>query len=638
MHPRTRSRAPTRVPTCSRLRNRCRAAQRPVVDGGESPPATAEAADVAAADLLDVGAAGAARDAGLKEGLSVVPVGPRGELRGLIPRGLEDLDVLDVEVGPGPDAVLRGGVRHVDGAAVGGGLADVVWDTIGRDKARLLGLLWPEGASAPVAAERNVQDNLLWLGHVKAGVGIEGQIGNHPAIPAGRVGSVAAEVQRYLVLRDVEDIDAAGVPRGGDDPRVLREPPPGAPDLRRLAAQAVGGVVCVAVVDDVGVDVGPRHAPPGRAPVEGAVLVGVEGHLARVVVGVLQDVELAAPGPEVVAVHEPEGRPDARPPGHVPVLHDDHEASVRPPRLGRVDHHRLALEDLDLVAHSDDGAVAVGQDDRGAEGLRPVEVPLRAVRLAPRQELPVVEEGPALGFPHEAVGVVQAAAVLGQPRHEGRHAQRGLEVERGPLLLEEHAAAGAGAGDDAAVGLLAQVVQVELRVGGVAREVAAAVVPEGEVRAAGRDRAAELAGVGAHLLGPLAEEHVLLPVELHVVGVVLEAVEVAGRNVAEVEELQRRAPRGARGRGGGAAHGGGCAAGPEEAKAGADKADGCARAKHPPPSRGCEGAEATLQSSPYATPLQELPCSLLVKVVLDEAPPILAGILHPWSCNEPGQT
>mmetsp|Transcript_93122 Transcript_93122/g.221507 ORF Transcript_93122/g.221507 Transcript_93122/m.221507 type:complete len:249 (+) Transcript_93122:260-1006(+) len=219
------------------------------------------------------------------------------------------------------------------------------------------GLAGPPRVACPIAAECDVDHDLLRVCNVHAALWVEWHEGHAPLRrPLVRRGRIVLEIRRDLRLGDVKGGDAAGVPHSHQHPRVLAIPLAIFPHLGREAAQGVAAVVGEAAGDHLVGDV--RHlldAVQHLRDIQTAVLIRVERDFGRLVIGELQYVQLPTVGPRPVAVQQPEGRPHPGAIRHVLVLQSHDKAHIRAPRLWRVQHQGTTLEGMHLLPHADDG-------------------------------------------------------------------------------------------------------------------------------------------------------------------------------------------------------------------------------------------------------------------------------------------
>mmetsp|Transcript_72336 Transcript_72336/g.172758 ORF Transcript_72336/g.172758 Transcript_72336/m.172758 type:complete len:345 (+) Transcript_72336:217-1251(+) len=301
-------------------------------------------------------------------------------------------------------------VRGELGAAVVLGLEDQRTAAVGE--AGPLGCARAEPAVAcPVPAEGDVQHDLLRRCDVLAAVALlHRQVGHGKLAPILRPGLILLQVRWDPILGNVVDSDALVVPCCRDDTWVLGVPVPRSLDLLGSTPQLVLPVVRLAVHGPGAAHVLARHALAQLPTIQHAVPVGVEGDLARLIVGILHDIELTTLRPDVVAVHQPKGRPDRGAVGHVVVLHDHQHAAGRGPRVVGVDHNGGALVGrvgvparLDLPQADDGAARVIDLNDVLPKSLLLREVLLGAVGVVLRHKGELVEEVPPLRAPGQTV-------------------------------------------------------------------------------------------------------------------------------------------------------------------------------------------------------------------------------------------
>mmetsp|Transcript_39006 Transcript_39006/g.72615 ORF Transcript_39006/g.72615 Transcript_39006/m.72615 type:complete len:292 (+) Transcript_39006:464-1339(+) len=220
------------------------------------------------------------------------------------------------------------------------------------------------------------------------------------------------------------DGDSLGVPRCCENPWVLGIPLPRSLGLAWSAAEKVLPIIRVAVHRPGAAHALAAHAVAHFAVVQHAVLVCVEGDLACLIVGVFHDVELTTIRPDLIAVHQPEGRPDRWTPRHVVVLHDDQHTVLRMPRVVRVDHDRLPLVGGDPLAGflqraelHENGAVVAHANDPLMHRFTVVQVALGTMSVVLCDKSELVKEVSARRPPGEAhVCRLRKATILQQVR------------------------------------------------------------------------------------------------------------------------------------------------------------------------------------------------------------------------------
>mmetsp|Transcript_91883 Transcript_91883/g.165897 ORF Transcript_91883/g.165897 Transcript_91883/m.165897 type:complete len:221 (+) Transcript_91883:239-901(+) len=216
---------------------------------------------------------------------------------------------------------------HKPRAAVSRGVADIC--IAANCVACASGCRRPQpGTACPVATQGDVQDDLLGLGDVRTGVAVQGHVGQHPPTPGLRLGGIGRKICRNLCIRNVVDGDTISIPGRSHDARVLCEPLSRTLNLSWPATKEVFEVVGVAVGWAWAASWLAAHALPQFPLVQETVPVGVEGDLAHLIIGILQDVKLPTIWPEHVTVHEPEGWPDPSAVRNMVVLHHHKHAVI----------------------------------------------------------------------------------------------------------------------------------------------------------------------------------------------------------------------------------------------------------------------------------------------------------------------
>mmetsp|Transcript_66675 Transcript_66675/g.168953 ORF Transcript_66675/g.168953 Transcript_66675/m.168953 type:complete len:294 (-) Transcript_66675:12-893(-) len=162
-----------------------------------------------------------------------------------------------------------------------------------------------------------------------------------------------------------------------------------------------------------------RSASLDLCRVQSALLSDVEGDFVLLVVGILQDVQLTAVRPNLVAVHGPEAGPDPAARRQLAVVQGRDEPRSRLPSLVRVDVHRIPLVRLARIGREPDAAVAelrlpvVGRDRLLLVGLLPGGELVGTMDVILRHEREVVEKGVALRLPIQRVDVGAVVASFG---------------------------------------------------------------------------------------------------------------------------------------------------------------------------------------------------------------------------------
>eukprot|EP00428_Durinskia_dybowskii_P078989 CAMPEP_0170358712 /NCGR_PEP_ID=MMETSP0117_2-20130122/2369_1 /TAXON_ID=400756 /ORGANISM="Durinskia baltica, Strain CSIRO CS-38" /LENGTH=397 /DNA_ID=CAMNT_0010612929 /DNA_START=35 /DNA_END=1229 /DNA_ORIENTATION=- len=281
-------------------------------------------------------------------------------------------------------------------------------------RANTAAMILSERCSSPIAAQLHVQNELLWANVALAGR-LQRQERHDPWSPTRRLGLVFLQILRDLVLWNVVDNDVLLSPLSRHDARVLSEELPVGLSLLRHAAHLVKEVIRFAIkllFDGTS----ERRASLRPVHIELALPRQVESDLIGRIIRELNDIQLATTGPNPIAVHGPEARPNSATVRQALVLQHSQEANGGVPSLVSVDVCGVPLPSLPIVGRRAQAAethlrgAALRRRDALLEGHGAVGELVGPVDVVYVDEGEVVEKICALGLHVELVVLCRPGA------------------------------------------------------------------------------------------------------------------------------------------------------------------------------------------------------------------------------------